>query len=62
MKHIVRLSVEKPQFAGAFGDIACEVNAALRDLLAATGGEKPTKEFAHDRCDLPGEDGPTTGA
>ena len=59
MKHLMRLSTQKPCQAGAFGDIVCEANEALRDFLQFTGGAKPGKEFASDRCDLPGEGGPT---
>ena len=58
MKHIVSMSKKQPLVANAVGDIICGANEALRDLLTATGGLKPVKEFAADRCDLPGDNGP----
>ncbi len=52
MKHILRLTVQKPLKADAFQDIFCQVNATANELLQFKGGTNPIKDFADDQCDL----------
>ena len=53
MKHLVAMSNTKPRQAATFGDIICEVNQAMTNFMEFTGANKPAKDFAEDRCNLP---------
>ena len=56
MKHVRSISKTGPKSANVLGDVFCEINQGFADFLTFTGGSKPGKEFAADRCDLPGDD------
>lgn len=53
MKHITRISTNRPQKANRIQEIVCDVAVFLGLLLGAFGGAAPTLEFAVDKCDLP---------
>ena len=50
MKHISRLTIQRPLKADAAQDIFCKVNSTKNELLQASGGSFFLKDYIDEQC------------
>ena len=53
MKHVKRISRQKPQLAAGWQDVICELVPALNAILGAFGGGSPLLGFFDEKCEIP---------